>query len=242
MKQKPSNIPKMKGSTMKDLDKYNEDFKRFKERLIGKMLNTDNTIKAYLHWLDLGLLRALKADGQKQKMLARWQLRAKLVLKQTEKDPKKTQQTPPLEQLKKGAAKLPRETHHQILKELALEGRLPVAIRCQVMEELAKSGVLEGQEFAQAIRKLDMSEMYISRRRALKFKCEITTEQAVQKQTTLLDSGATDCFMDKATVTKLGLRAMKMPHPRKVLNVDGTENKAGQITHYIPLHIQHNKR
>jgi len=74
---------------------------------IQRMLNTDNTIKAYLHWLDLGLLRALKADGQKQKTLARWQLQAKLVLKRTEKDSKKTRQTPPLEQLKKGAAKLP---------------------------------------------------------------------------------------------------------------------------------------
>src|SRR6267142_1714537 len=89
-RQKPSNIPKMKGSTMKDLDKYNEDFKKFKERPIGKMLNTDDTIKAYLHWLDLGLLRALKADGQKQKMLVGWQLQAKLVLKRTKKDPKKT--------------------------------------------------------------------------------------------------------------------------------------------------------
>jgi len=110
------------------------------------------------------------------------------------------------------------------------------------MEELAKSGVLEGQEFAQAIRKLNMSEMYISRRQALKFKCEIATGQTVQKQTMLLDSGAMDCFMDKATVAKLGLKALKMPHPRKVLNVDGTENKAGQIMHYVPFHIQHNNR
>ena len=69
---KSSNIPKMKGLTMKDLDKYNKDFKKFKEHLIGKMLNTDNTIKAYLHWLDLGLLHALKADGQKQKTLVGW--------------------------------------------------------------------------------------------------------------------------------------------------------------------------
>jgi len=110
------------------------------------------------------------------------------------------------------------------------------------MEELATSGVLEGPEFAQAIRKLDLSEMYISRRRALKFKCRIITERAIHKQTTLLDSRATDCFMDKAMVTKLGLSAKKMPHPRKVLNIDGTENKVGEITHYIPLHIQHNGR
>src|SRR6267142_5082463 len=132
----------MNGPTMKDLDKYNEDFKKFKERLIGKMLDTDDTIKAYLHWLDLGLLCALKADGQKQKTLVGWQLWAKLVLKRTEKEPKKTQQKPPLEQLKKRAAKLPKETRHQILKELALGGLLLTAIRCQVMAELAYNSVL----------------------------------------------------------------------------------------------------
>jgi len=88
--QTTKSIPRMTGPTMKDLNKYNEDFKKFKECLIGKMLNTNDTIKAYLHWLDLGLLRALKADGQKQKTLAGWQLWAKLVLKWTEKEPKKT--------------------------------------------------------------------------------------------------------------------------------------------------------
>jgi len=176
-KQKPSSIPKMKGSTMKDLDKYNKDFKKFQECLIGKMLNTDNTIKAYLHWLDLGLLHALKADGQKQKTLAGWQLRAKLILKRTEKEPKKTQRTPPLEQLKHGAAKLPQETHHKILKELALEGLLPTAIHCQVMAELAHNGVLEGQEFAQTIQKLGIETMYIPKQQALRFKCEITVDE-----------------------------------------------------------------
>jgi len=49
MKQKPSKIPKMKGLTMKDLDEYNKDFKKFQEHLIGKMLSPDDTIKAYLH-------------------------------------------------------------------------------------------------------------------------------------------------------------------------------------------------
>src|SRR6266850_4344765 len=110
------------------------------------------------------------------------------------------------------------------------------------MEELAKSGTLEGPEFAQAICKLDLSEVYISRRRALKFKCRIITERAIHKQTMLLDSGATDCFVDKSTVKKLGLKAIKMPHPRLVLNVDGTENQAGAITHYVPFHIRHNER
>ena len=44
---------------MKDLDKYNKDFKKFKEKLIGWMLSPEEMIKAYLQWLDLSLLRVL---------------------------------------------------------------------------------------------------------------------------------------------------------------------------------------
>ena len=86
---KKTSIPKMKGSTMKDLNKYNEDFEKFSKKLIGHMLSPEDTIQAYLHWLDLGLLKALKADGQKQKTLVGWQLWAKLILKRSPGEPSK---------------------------------------------------------------------------------------------------------------------------------------------------------
>jgi len=109
------------------------------------------------------------------------------------------------------------------------------------MAELAHNGVLEGQEFAQTIRKLGIETMYIPKRRALKIKCEITADQS-NKQTMLLDSGATDNFIDYCTAKRLGLRKHKMPQSQRVLNVDGTENQAGEITHYVALYIQHNNR
>jgi len=105
-------IPHMNGNIMEDLKKYNKDFKKFKERLMGRMLSPEKTIKAYLHWLDLGLLKALRANGQKQKTLAGWQLQVKIVLKRTQKVPiQKAPAMPPLKQLKTGARKLPQETH-----------------------------------------------------------------------------------------------------------------------------------
>jgi len=64
----------------------------------------------------------------------------------------------------------------------------------------------------------------------------------VNKQTMLLDSGAMDNFIDSHTAERLGLQKHKMPKSRKVLNVDGTENWAGEITHYVALYIQHNNR
>jgi len=93
--------------------------------------------------------------------LAGWQLHTRIVLKWTKKEPKKTQQTPPLKQLKAVAKKLPQETCHQLLKELAIEGLLSTKIHCQVMEELANNSVLDGQELAETIWHLGISTMYI---------------------------------------------------------------------------------
>ena len=49
----------------------------------------------------------------------------------------------------------------------------------------------------------------------------------------LLDSGATGCFIDKSWALDRRLRLSKLVKPVPVLNVDGTRNQEGDITHYI---------
>jgi len=56
--------------------------------------------------------------------------------------------------------------------------------------------------------------------------------------TTLIDSGATENFIDYRTVVKYRLGTQKLPQERKILNVDGTENRAGLIKHCIHLYIK----
>jgi hypothetical protein len=51
----------------------------------------------------------------------------------------------------------------------------------------------------------------------------------------LLDSQATENFMDKHLVKRLGIGRQKMQHPRRVFNVDRSENKHGKLTHYCLL-------
>ena len=46
----------------------------------------------------------------------------------------------------------------------------------------------------------------------------------------LLDSGATENFLDYQMVQKLKIKMTKLPQPRRVFNIDGTENKAGNIS------------
>ena len=51
----------------------------------------------------------------------------------------------------------------------------------------------------------------------------------------LVDSGATDNFIDPRTVTRLKLGKKRMEQPRSVRNVDGSFNTAGNVTHYTNL-------
>src|SRR6266446_4467447 len=53
----------------------------------------------------------------------------------------------------------------------------------------------------------------------------------------LLDSGAMENFLNLEYAKWLHLPIKQMPHPRKLFNVDGTENKAGQLWYYMDLAI-----
>ena len=54
----------------------------------------------------------------------------------------------------------------------------------------------------------------------------------------LVDSGATKNFMNLQYAKWLRLPIKHMDEPRKLLNVDGTENKSGELRHYTDLQVQ----
>jgi len=61
----------------------------------------------------------------------------------------------------------------------------------------------------------------------------------------LLDNGATGLFMDKKFVEKNRFRMEKLERPVKVMNVDGTHNSGGNITHKVVCNVYykgHRKR
>ena len=57
------------------------------------------------------------------------------------------------------------------------------------------------------------------------------------KEHTLLDSGTTENFMDHSMVKHLRIRTRKLPVPRRIFNVDGTENIAGRLTESCTLRV-----
>jgi hypothetical protein len=63
------------------------------------------------------------------------------------------------------------------------------------------------------------------------------TSQSKADELALIDSGATDNFIDENTWKRLGIGRKELSRPVTVHNVDGTENKQGKITHYCWLCI-----
>jgi len=55
----------------------------------------------------------------------------------------------------------------------------------------------------------------------------------------LLDSGATDCFIDKSWALDQHLQSSKLVKPIPVLSIDGTRNQEGDIDimHYVLLTV-----
>ena len=54
----------------------------------------------------------------------------------------------------------------------------------------------------------------------------------------LLDSGTTGCFIDKSWALERRIELKPLKNPIPVLNVDGTRNQAGNITHFVSLIIK----
>ena len=57
-----------------------------------------------------------------------------------------------------------------------------------------------------------------------------------------VDSGATDNFMHPQLVRRLVLGTQKLERSRKIWNINGTNNKARQITEYVDLSVQTGKK
>ena len=70
-------------------------------------------------------------------------------------------------------------------------------------------------------------------------KVPITIETSYKKAEvpSLVDSGATDNFISPQTVRRLCLGIAKLDKPKWLFNVDDTQNKAGEVTHFIDLDV-----
>jgi len=82
--------------------------------------------------------------------------------------------------------------------------------------------------------------MYIAWKHAIQVPFQLRTRRKWVDRKALLDSGATECFIHPHAVKQLKLTTQILPKARKVQNVDGTNNKAGQILEAVDLTVNNN--
>jgi predicted aspartyl protease len=86
---------------------------------------------------------------------------------------------------------------------------------------------------------IDTGSMYIARNHAIQVPFQLQTQKKRANKKALLDSGATECFIHPRMVQQLRLKTKNLQKPRKVQNIDGTPNKAGEIQQACKMTIRY---
>jgi len=77
--------------------------------------------------------------------------------------------------------------------------------------------------------------VFVNKSNSIQVKILLSHYRGKAEEITLLDTGATENFIDHTTVACLHLGTKKLPYNRPVYNVDGTLNQHGIITHACDL-------
>jgi hypothetical protein len=92
--------------------------------------------------------------------------------------------------------------------------------------------------WGRAIHTLKCNSVYLTHYRSMKIPVSFQTLYARADKQILVDSRAMDNFIDPRLIKRLGLRSLRLERPRKIWNIDGTNNKAGMISDYLDLNVQ----
>ena len=91
---------------------------------------------------------------------------------------------------------------------------------------------------------INAEELVLELRQSVTIEREVKVPVEVQgpafpiKVDALLDSGTTGCFIDKSWALERQIELKPLKNPIPVLNVNGTRNQAGDITHFVSVIIK----
>ena len=85
------------------------------------------------------------------------------------------------------------------------------------------------------------NSVFIMCLRSMKVPIMIKTSYNTAKVPSLVDSGATNNFIHPRTIRQLRLGTSLLDKPKKLFNVDDTQNKAGSVTRYVDLSVTTNQ-
>ena len=89
---------------------------------------------------------------------------------------------------------------------------------------------------------MSLDRVYVSHKNSLNIKVNFERTRETATASALIDSGATENFIDVQTAERWGLPRKTLPRPRPIVNVNGMENKAGMVTEACILEVLHNNK
>ena len=89
------------------------------------------------------------------------------------------------------------------------------------------------------MRALSLDRVYVSHRNSLNIAVQFEHTRGTATASALIDSGATENFVDQRTAEQWQMPRKELPVPRPIVNVDGTKNWAGMVQEACILEIEH---
>jgi hypothetical protein len=83
-----------------------------------------------------------------------------------------------------------------------------------------------------------MTNVFISNRKSITIHTFIHLKSKRAETIALLDSGATENFMNLEYAKYLQLPIQHLKEPRKLYNVEGTPNQSGELRYFTDLQVQ----
>ena len=111
-------------------------------------------------------------------------------------------------------------------------------------KKVVLNSLLTPLDVSKSPKSINSEEPVLELRRSVTVEREVKVPVEVQgpafsiKVDALLDSGTTGCFIDKSWALERRIELKPLKNPIPVLNVDGTRNQAGDITHFVSVIIK----
>src|SRR6266550_3152962 len=99
-------------------------------------------------------------------------------------------------------------------------------------------GFSDGLIRSALIRHTSNRNVYISARKSMTIRCYVHSVAKRAEITALVDSGATENFMNLTYAKWLRLPIKRLDDPRPLYNVDNSENKSGALRFYTDLQVR----
>jgi hypothetical protein len=100
-----------------------------------------------------------------------------------------------------------------------------------------RKGFLKGLPHSAWVRAIS-NRMYLTTRNSINVPICFESSRGTAEKKALINSGATENFIDWRLAKALKVQTMLLPQPQKVYNVDGMENKAGVIEWHVTLRVR----